>query len=42
MLKLQFESFSKVEEFINDVSPYATTVTHFIFSKVQTTMKFSE
>ncbi|NKZ32392.1 Lrp/AsnC family transcriptional regulator [Ureibacillus thermosphaericus] len=42
MLKLQFESFSKVEEFINDVSPYATNVNHFIFSKVQTMMKFRE
>ncbi|SHJ01365.1 Lrp/AsnC family transcriptional regulator [Lutispora thermophila] len=41
MLKLQFESFTKAEEFINSVSPYASTVTHFIFSKVETKLKFN-
>jgi Lrp/AsnC family transcriptional regulator, leucine-responsive regulatory protein len=41
MLKLQFESFAKAEEFINAVSPYASTITHFIFSKVQTKLKFN-
>lgn len=42
MLKMQFESFSKAEEFIDQVNPYASTVTHFIFSKVETKMKFGE
>ncbi|HWO78786.1 MAG TPA: Lrp/AsnC family transcriptional regulator [Bacillus sp. (in: firmicutes)] len=41
MLKMQFDTFSKAEEFINDVSPYAHTVTHFIFSQVQTNPKIS-
>lgn len=36
MLKMQFESFSQAEEFINTVNPYASTVTHFIFSEVET------
>ncbi len=36
MLKMQFEHFSQAEQFINDISPYATTVTHFIFSQVET------
>lgn len=36
ILKLQFENFIKAEEFINMVSPLATTVTHFIFSQLQT------
>jgi len=34
MLKMQFETFAKAEEFIDNVNPYAQTVTHFIFSKV--------
>ncbi|CAM4057542.1 Lrp/AsnC family transcriptional regulator [Mesobacillus zeae] len=38
MLKLQFESFAKAEEFINAVSPFASTVTHFIFSEVPTNL----
>lgn len=37
MLKLHFETFSKAEEFIEEVNPYAHTVTHFIFSQVPTT-----
>jgi Lrp/AsnC family transcriptional regulator, leucine-responsive regulatory protein len=36
MLKLQFDTFAKAEEFIEAVNPYAHTVTHFIFSQVQT------
>ncbi|MBD7943448.1 Lrp/AsnC family transcriptional regulator [Psychrobacillus sp. Sa2BUA9] len=39
MLKMQFETFSKAEEFIEDVNPYAHTVTHFIFSQVQTKLR---
>ncbi len=34
MLKMQFESFAEVENFIDAVSPFALTVTHFIFSEV--------
>ena len=34
ILKMQFETFAKAEEFIDTVNPYAHTVTHFIFSKV--------
>ncbi|WP_226675001.1 Lrp/AsnC family transcriptional regulator [Mesobacillus jeotgali] len=37
MLKLHFETFSQAEKFIEDVNPYAHTVTHFIFSQVPTT-----
>ena len=40
MLKMQFESFSQAEEFINFINPYASTVTHFIFSQVETTLTF--
>jgi Lrp/AsnC family leucine-responsive transcriptional regulator len=40
MLKMHFDTFVKAEEFINTVSPYAQTVTHFIFSKVQTNLRF--
>ena len=39
LLKMQFENFSEAEKFINTVSPYASTVTHFIFSEVQTSMR---
>ncbi|SFB08359.1 MULTISPECIES: Lrp/AsnC family transcriptional regulator [unclassified Bacillus (in: firmicutes)] len=39
MLKMQFETFAKAEEFINVINPYAQTVTHFIFSRVETTLK---
>ena len=38
MLKMQFETFAKAEEFIDAVNPYAQTVTHFIFSQVQTNL----
>jgi Lrp/AsnC family leucine-responsive transcriptional regulator len=38
MLKIQFESFPKAEEFIDEVSPFAHTVTHFIFSQVETNL----
>ena len=40
MLKMQFDTFGKAEEFIENVNPYAHTVTHFIFSQVQTNLKF--
>jgi len=40
MLKMHFETFAKAEEFIDTVSPFAHTVTHFIFSKVQTNIRF--
>lgn len=36
MLKMHFENFSEAEQFIDEVNPYAQTVTHFIFSKVPT------
>ncbi len=36
MLKMHFDSFSKAEQFIDEISPYAQTVTHFIFSQVPT------
>lgn len=39
MLKMQFDTFAKAEKFIEDVNPYAHTVTHFIFSKVQTNLR---
>ncbi|MGX1195151.1 hypothetical protein RKD52_003703 [Metabacillus sp. SLBN-84] len=39
-MKLQFDTFAKAEEFIEAVSPYVTTVTHFIFSQIQTEIKF--
>lgn len=39
MIKLQFENFSKAEEFIDAVSPYVSTITHFIFSEIQTSLK---
>lgn len=41
MLKLQFESFAEVEEFINAASEYAITVTYFIFSSVPTSLDFN-
>ncbi|MGV3465123.1 MAG: Lrp/AsnC family transcriptional regulator [Heyndrickxia sp.] len=40
MLKMHFETLAKAEEFIDTVSPFAQTVTHFIFSKVQTNIRF--
>ncbi|GAA0433085.1 MAG: Lrp/AsnC family transcriptional regulator [Bacillota bacterium] len=36
MLKMHFENLSKAEKFIEEVNPYAQTVTHFIFSQVPT------
>lgn len=40
MLKMQFETLAKAEEYIDKVSPFAQTVTHFVFSRVQTNIKF--
>jgi Lrp/AsnC family transcriptional regulator, leucine-responsive regulatory protein len=34
MLKMQFQTFSEAEAFIEAVNPFAHTVTHFIFSQV--------
>ncbi|MEC2072593.1 Lrp/AsnC family transcriptional regulator [Alkalihalophilus marmarensis] len=39
MMKLHFQSFKEAEQFIEDVNPYARTVTHFIFSEVPTEVK---
>lgn len=39
MLKLQFETFMKAEEFIDSINPVAHTVTHFIFSEVPTELR---
>lgn len=39
MLKMHFETFAEAEEFINAVSPLAQTVTHFIFSEVETSTR---
>ncbi|MCM3216837.1 Lrp/AsnC family transcriptional regulator [Niallia taxi] len=39
MLKMQFDTFTNAEAFIEDVNPYAHTVTHFIFSKVETNLR---
>lgn len=36
MLKMQFEDFSGAEALIDAVNPFASTVTHFIFSEVPT------
>ena len=41
MLKMQFETFRNAEEFIENVNPYANTVTHFIFSQVHTNVILS-
>ncbi|MCM3162310.1 Lrp/AsnC family transcriptional regulator [Metabacillus litoralis] len=41
MLKMNFETFAEAEEFINNVNPFAQTVTHFIFSHVPTNQKLS-
>ncbi|WP_044640126.1 Lrp/AsnC family transcriptional regulator [Risungbinella massiliensis] len=41
MLKMHFETFAKAEEFIDTVSPLAQTVTHFIFSKIDTNLQFN-
>jgi len=39
MLKMQFDTFAKAEQFIEGVNPFAHTVTHFIFSKVDTNLR---
>ncbi|MFJ8235506.1 Lrp/AsnC family transcriptional regulator [Ureibacillus sp. NPDC094379] len=41
MFKMQFETFANAEKFIDEVSPIAQTVTHFIFSQVPTNLKFN-
>ncbi|MEH6892129.1 Lrp/AsnC family transcriptional regulator [Bacillus sp. JJ864] len=41
MLKMQFENFAKAEKFIEDVNPFTHTVTHFIFSPVQTNLRIN-
>ena len=41
MLKMQFETFAKAEKFIDEVNPFAFTVTHFIFSQVPTNLKIN-
>jgi Lrp/AsnC family transcriptional regulator, leucine-responsive regulatory protein len=42
MLKMQFETFAKAEQFIEEVNPYAYTGTHFIFSQVETNLNISK
>lgn len=42
ILKMHFDTFSKAEQFIEEVNPYALTVTHFIFSEVSTKLQFKE
>ncbi|WP_062049809.1 Lrp/AsnC family transcriptional regulator [Bacillus sp. JCM 19034] len=42
MLKMNFETLSKAEQFIEEVSPCAQTVTHFIFSQVSTNPRTSK
>lgn len=39
MLKMHFGNFSEAETFIDTVNPYASTVTHFIFSEIPTSLK---
>ncbi|MGE7926088.1 Lrp/AsnC family transcriptional regulator [Viridibacillus arvi] len=41
MLKMQFETFAKAEKFIDEVNPFAHTVTHFIFSQVPMNLKIN-
>ncbi|MEN2466010.1 Lrp/AsnC family transcriptional regulator [Ornithinibacillus sp. JPR2-1] len=41
MVKIQFDSFTNAEKFIDEVSPIAQTVTHFIFSQVPTNLSFN-
>jgi Lrp/AsnC family leucine-responsive transcriptional regulator len=41
MLKMQFETLANAEKFIDEISPIAQTVTHFIFSQVSTNLKFN-
>ncbi|WP_018922903.1 Lrp/AsnC family transcriptional regulator [Salsuginibacillus kocurii] len=42
MLKMHFDTFKKAEQFIEEVNPYAQTVTHFIFSQVPTTLRIDD
>jgi Lrp/AsnC family transcriptional regulator, leucine-responsive regulatory protein len=42
MLKMQFQSFSKAEQFIENVNPFAHTVTHFIFSQTETKLTIDD
>lgn len=42
MLKMQFGTFAQAEEFINAINPFAHTVTHFIFSQVETAPCFEK
>lgn len=42
MLKMNFETLSNAEQFIEEISPYAQTVTHFIFSEVATNQHMSK
>jgi Lrp/AsnC family leucine-responsive transcriptional regulator len=42
MLKMNFGTFTKAEQFIEEVNPYAQTVTHFIFSQVPTIPRTNE
>ncbi|UII54726.1 Lrp/AsnC family transcriptional regulator [Cytobacillus spongiae] len=39
MLKIQFNTFAEAEAFIDQVNPLAQTVTHFIFSQVETDLR---
>lgn len=41
MLKMHFATFTEAEQFIEEVNPYAQTVTHFIFSQVSTSPKIN-
>lgn len=41
MLKMQFDTLANAEKFIDEISPIAQTVTHFIFSQVSTNLKFN-
>lgn len=41
MFKIHFETLAKAEEFIDAVSPLAQTVTHFIFSEVETSLNYT-
>ncbi|RFU62428.1 Lrp/AsnC family transcriptional regulator [Peribacillus glennii] len=36
IIKIHTESIEKVEEFINDTIPYASTVTHIVLSRIET------
>ncbi|KON92531.1 AsnC family transcriptional regulator [Rossellomorea marisflavi] len=41
MLKLHFATFAEAEAFIDHINPFAHTVTHFIFSEVETHTLFT-